>query len=94
MKAYVRLIVTADGSHTAINQALDKTYHSIHGAFQESQRVYIELGLLDAFEKFPDEELHVFEMGFGRKLNALITTDEMPQSTSIKRFIQRLKSSK
>ncbi|QMW01249.1 tRNA (5-methylaminomethyl-2-thiouridine)(34)-methyltransferase MnmD [Spirosoma foliorum] len=76
MKADVRLIVTADGSHTAINQALDKTYHSIHGAYQESQRVYIKLGLLEAFDKFPSEELHIFEMGFGTGLNALLTARE------------------
>lgn len=76
MKADVRLMVTADGSHTAINQTLDKTYHSIHGAYQESQRVYIELGLLEAFEKFPGEELHIFEMGFGTGLNALLTAHE------------------
>ncbi|GAB3951379.1 tRNA (5-methylaminomethyl-2-thiouridine)(34)-methyltransferase MnmD [Spirosoma harenae] len=76
MNADVRLIVTADGSHTAINQILDKTYHSIHGAYQESQRVYIELGLLAAFEKFKDAELHVFEMGFGTGLNALLTAHE------------------
>lgn len=76
MKADVRLMITADGSHTAVNQALNKTYHSIHGAYQESQRVYIELGLLAAFEKFTDRELHVFEMGFGTGLNALLTARE------------------
>ena len=76
MKADVRLVVTADGSHTALNQVLDKTYHSVHGAFQESQRVYIELGLWNALEKFPDETLNVFEMGFGTGLNALLTARE------------------
>ncbi|GAB4032610.1 tRNA (5-methylaminomethyl-2-thiouridine)(34)-methyltransferase MnmC2 [Spirosoma jeollabukense] len=76
MKADVRLMVTADGSHTAVNQALDKTYHSVHGAYQESQRVYIELGLLAAFEKFAHDELRVFEMGFGTGLNALLTARE------------------
>jgi tRNA U34 5-methylaminomethyl-2-thiouridine-forming methyltransferase MnmC len=77
MKADIRLMVTADGSHTAVNKALDKTYHSLHGAYQESQRVYIELALLAAFEKFTDEkELHVFEMGFGTGLNALLTARE------------------
>lgn len=76
MKADVRLVVTADGSHTAVNQILDKTYHSIHGALQESQRVYIELGLWDALEKFPDQTLRVFEMGFGTGLNALLTAIE------------------
>lgn len=76
MKADVRLVITADGSHTAINQVLDKTYHSIHGAYRESQRVYIELGLQATLAKFPDSELHVFEMGFGTGLNALLTACE------------------
>ncbi len=76
MKADIRLMITADGSHTAINQVLDKPYHSIHGAYQESQRVYIELGLLAAFEKFPQTELSIFEMGFGTGLNALMTIRE------------------
>ncbi|GAB3772469.1 tRNA (5-methylaminomethyl-2-thiouridine)(34)-methyltransferase MnmD [Spirosoma horti] len=76
MKADIHLVVTADGSHTAVNEAFDKPYHSIHGAYQESQRVYIELGLLPAFEKFPDSQLHIFEMGFGTGLNALMTARE------------------
>lgn len=76
MKADIRLMVTADGSHTAVNQALDKPYHSIHGAYQESQRVYIELGLLPAFDKFPATDLRIFEMGFGTGLNALLTARE------------------
>lgn len=76
MKADIHLMVTADGSHTAVNEAFDKPYHSIHGAYQESQCVYIELGLLPAFEKFPDSQLHIFEMGFGTGLNALLTARE------------------
>ena len=76
MKADIRLVLTADGSHTAVNPGLDKTYHSIHGAYQESQRVYIELGLLTAFETFTDQTLRVFEMGFGTGLNALLTARE------------------
>ncbi|GAB3892098.1 tRNA (5-methylaminomethyl-2-thiouridine)(34)-methyltransferase MnmC2 [Spirosoma agri] len=76
MKADVQLLITADGSHTAVNQVLNKTYHSIHGAYQESQRVYIELGLFSAFDAFPDGPIHVFEMGFGTGLNALLTARE------------------
>ncbi|SOD89517.1 tRNA (5-methylaminomethyl-2-thiouridine)(34)-methyltransferase MnmD [Spirosoma fluviale] len=76
MKADIRLMITADGSHTAVNQVFGKPYHSIHGAYQESQRVYIELGLLAAFNKFPETDLHVFEMGFGTGLNALLTARE------------------
>jgi tRNA U34 5-methylaminomethyl-2-thiouridine-forming methyltransferase MnmC len=76
MKADVRLLLTADGSHTAVNKEFDKPYHSIHGAYQESQRVYIELGLLAALAKFHEEELRVFEMGFGTGLNTLLTAHE------------------
>ncbi len=76
MKADVRLVVTADGSHTVINEALGKSYHSVYGAYQESQRVYIEIGLLEAFAKFPDEDLYIFEMGFGTGLNAVLTARE------------------
>lgn len=76
MKADVRLMITGDGSHTAVNQALDKTYHSIHGAYQESQRVFIELGLWNAFDTFPNDTLHIFEMGLGTGLNALLTARE------------------
>ncbi|GAB2517541.1 tRNA (5-methylaminomethyl-2-thiouridine)(34)-methyltransferase MnmC2 [Spirosoma aerophilum] len=76
MKADIRLMLTADGTHTAVNKALDKPYHSIHGAYQESQRVYIDVGLRSAFDKFPETDLHVFEMGFGTGLNALLTAQE------------------
>ncbi|GAB3994090.1 tRNA (5-methylaminomethyl-2-thiouridine)(34)-methyltransferase MnmD [Spirosoma daeguense] len=76
MTADVELVVTGDGSHTAVNQALDKTYHSIHGALQESQRVFIELGLHAAFDAFPSDDLYIFEMGFGTGLNALLTANE------------------
>ncbi|MBD2700968.1 tRNA (5-methylaminomethyl-2-thiouridine)(34)-methyltransferase MnmD [Spirosoma sp. BT702] len=76
MTADVQLLITADGSHTAVNQTLDKTYHSIHGALQESKRVFIELGLQAAFEIFPVATLRIFEMGFGTGLNALLTAKE------------------
>ena len=76
MNPTVRVVPTADGSHTVLNEALGKPYHSVHGAIQESKRVYIEVGLLTAFDKFPDDELHVFEMGFGTGLNALLTARE------------------
>lgn len=76
MKDAIHLRVTADGSHTAVNETLDKPYHSIHGAYQESQRVYIELGLRPALQNFPTDTLYIFEMGFGTGLNALLTARE------------------
>ncbi|RYC67415.1 MULTISPECIES: tRNA (5-methylaminomethyl-2-thiouridine)(34)-methyltransferase MnmD [Spirosoma] len=76
MKADVRLMVTADGSHTALSKPFDTTYHSRFGAFQESERVFIELGLQAAFDRFPQDELSILEMGFGTGLNALLTARE------------------
>ena len=76
MNPTIRVVPTADGSHTVLNETLGKPYHSVHGAIQESQRVYIELGLLAAFDQFPDHELRIFEMGFGTGLNALLTARE------------------
>lgn len=72
----MRVVLTADGSHTLVNGDLEKSYHSVYGARQESQRVYVELGLLPAFERFPAGPVELFEMGFGSGLNALLTLRE------------------
>ncbi|WP_128547436.1 tRNA (5-methylaminomethyl-2-thiouridine)(34)-methyltransferase MnmD [Larkinella soli] len=69
-----RIVLTADGSTSVYNAAVDQHYHSIFGALQESQRVFIELGLYPALERFG--EVRVFEMGFGTGLNALLTLSE------------------
>ncbi|WP_224999444.1 tRNA (5-methylaminomethyl-2-thiouridine)(34)-methyltransferase MnmD [Cesiribacter sp. SM1] len=68
-----QLIQTGDGSHSLYNPALDETYHSHHGALQESQYVFIRMGL-DAWRaKQPHaESLSVLEIGFGTGLNALL----------------------
>ncbi|AHM61959.1 hypothetical protein D770_18540 [Flammeovirgaceae bacterium 311] len=68
-----QLIQTGDGSHSLYNQALDETYHSHHGALQESQYVFIRMGL-DAWraEHAAAESLSVLEIGFGTGLNALL----------------------
>ncbi len=67
-----QVVLTADGSHSVYNAELGKHYHSIFGAVQESEWVYIDLGLKPALERFAGE-FHVFEMGFGTGLNALLT---------------------
>lgn len=69
MKHRTEAVVTADGSHTLFLPSLNETYHSIHGAVQESQTVFIEAGLAAVSQ----QQLHVFEMGFGTGLNALLT---------------------
>lgn len=73
-KTESRIVLTADGSSSVYNSEFDQHYHSIFGALQESQRVFVELGLQTAFERFA--EISVFEMGFGTGLNALLTALE------------------
>jgi tRNA U34 5-methylaminomethyl-2-thiouridine-forming methyltransferase MnmC len=65
------IIETGDGSHSLFNKELDETYHSRHGALQESTHVFIRQGL----DRFLDSltEVFVFEVGFGTGLNALLT---------------------
>lgn len=67
-----QLVATADGSHTLFNPAFEAHYHSVHGALQESQHIFIELGLKPALVA-AESPLYVFEMGFGTGLNALLT---------------------
>lgn len=71
-----RIQITADGSHTISIPEWNVTYHSIHGAVQESLHVYIREGLQYQLSKKPDAALSVFEMGFGTGLNALLTLRE------------------
>ncbi len=65
------LIITKDGSHTIELAAPFITYHSINGAIQESQHVFIDAGLKPL--SGTKETICVFEMGFGTGLNALLT---------------------
>jgi tRNA U34 5-methylaminomethyl-2-thiouridine-forming methyltransferase MnmC len=44
----IHLIETSDGSHSLFVPALNETYHSRHGAMQESQWVFIKQGLASA----------------------------------------------
>lgn len=63
--------ITAEGSTTVYSSRFDQYYHSVMGGFQESEVVFINLGLRYAFEHF--KEIHILEMGFGTGLNALLT---------------------
>jgi tRNA U34 5-methylaminomethyl-2-thiouridine-forming methyltransferase MnmC len=63
------LLLTKDGSHTIAIPGMNVTYHSTHGAIQESMHVFIQAGL----KNIPTENIRIFEMGFGTGLNALLT---------------------
>jgi tRNA U34 5-methylaminomethyl-2-thiouridine-forming methyltransferase MnmC len=67
------LTLTKDGSHTISIPEMNVTYHSHHGAIQESQHVFIEAGFRYLQEMNPVQPLRIFEMGFGTGLNALLT---------------------
>jgi tRNA U34 5-methylaminomethyl-2-thiouridine-forming methyltransferase MnmC len=70
-----KIIYTKDGSHTVEIPGLKVTYHSIHGAIQESKHVFIEAGFKSL--ALPNtSRLSIFEMGFGTGLNALLTIIE------------------
>lgn len=63
---------TTDGSHTIAIPELQVTYHSRHGAIQESLHIFIEAGWRK-LQKKPDQSITILEMGFGTGLNALLT---------------------
>lgn len=69
----VKIIVTEDGSHSLYDIDLKETYHSFHGALNESRHVFIEKGLRHWRNKegLPDS-MSIFEVGFGTGLNALL----------------------
>jgi tRNA U34 5-methylaminomethyl-2-thiouridine-forming methyltransferase MnmC len=68
----IEVILTKDGSHTLINTELNETYHSIHGAVQESLHVFIRRGLEVKIAQAL-QEIAILEVGFGTGLNAWLS---------------------
>lgn len=68
----IEIYSNTDGSKTLLNQPLNETYHSRHGAIAESMHVFIEKGLHHEFIK-AKQAIGIFEMGFGTGLNAILT---------------------
>jgi tRNA U34 5-methylaminomethyl-2-thiouridine-forming methyltransferase MnmC len=69
-----QIINTADGSFTVSIPEMNVTYHSTHGAIQESLHVFIQAGLRQMLSG--KSSLSILEMGFGTGLNALLTLME------------------
>src|SRR5690606_26325286 len=65
------IIVTEDGSHSLFVKDMGETFHSKHGAVQESAHVYIKNGIA----LINKETINVLEYGFGTGLNALLTLE-------------------
>lgn len=69
----LQIITTHDGSHSLLNPELNETYHSVHGARQESLHVFIKHGLEYVVEQQQKNQVRILEIGFGTGLNALLT---------------------
>ena len=65
------IIKTADGSDSLYVKDLNEHYHSIHGAVQESEHVFIDAGL--KYISARNKNISVLEIGFGTGLNAYLT---------------------
>lgn len=66
----LQLLTTKDGSPTLKSTKFGVTYHSIHGAIQESEHVFINAG----YRYFADKnQLSILEIGLGTGLNAYMT---------------------
>lgn len=69
--------ITADGSHTLFVPELNEHYHSVNGAIQESNHVFIDAGLTHCVKA----DINIFEVGFGTGLNAFLTLMSAEQSS-------------
>ena len=83
----VKVQITEDGSHTLFSEMVGQTYHSSHGAVQESRHIFIsQLSIINGQQSTDDSQqlmvngqqakvggdLSVLEIGFGTGLNALL----------------------
>jgi len=86
-----KIITTNDGSHSILVPELNEQYHSIHGAIKEAEHVFLKMGL-DEYLPHNGTSLHVFEVGFGTGLNALLsvkwsqTKQQSVEYTSIEKY--------
>lgn len=76
----LEIITTSDGSTSLYNPALNETYHSRHGAVNESRHVFIKEGLLYQMHNaqfiMHNGAINIFEVGLGTGLNCLLTVIE------------------
>lgn len=95
-----RIITTADGSKTIQIEDWNEQYHSIHGAIQEANHVYIKMGLLFYLETYKlsqnnadlshnllEAEISILEIGFGTGLNAFLTLIEAEKQNLKMRYV-------
>jgi len=69
-----KLFETSDGSHSLFSGQYGVSYHSKHGAVQETQHVFINAAL--RLKALTQQDLHILDIGFGTGLNAYMTLFE------------------
>lgn len=62
---------TSDGSHSLFSGQYGVSYHSRHGAIQETQHVFINAAL--RLKALTQQNISILEIGFGTGLNAFMT---------------------
>ena len=72
-----QLVITEDGSHTIYVPELDEHYHSVHGAIQESEHIFIHSG----YDTCSADPMRIFEVGFGTGLNSFLTALKASEGT-------------
>lgn len=71
-----KIQLTEDGSHTLFSEMAGQTYHSAHGAVQESRHIFIsQLFLKSQRSTVNGQQLSILEIGFGTGLNALLAAE-------------------
>ena len=72
-----KIITTSDGSKTIQIEEWNEQYHSIHGAINEANHVFLKHGLFFYAENNSiDASVSILEIGFGTGLNAFLTLVE------------------
>lgn len=87
----LKVITTSDGSHSLLHEALNETYHSVHGAIQESVHVFIKSGFDFLTDNREHDNIKILEVGMGTGLNALLTLQQCIQK-KIKAYYETLEA--
>lgn len=67
------VVITSDDSTSVHSSLFDATYHSRHGAIQESRYVFLNAGLHYYLNYRSLSTVKILEVGYGTGLNALLT---------------------
>lgn len=77
----IEIQLTGDGSHTLYSKRFGQQYHDTNGAINESRHVFLDHGSFNERIRRNDN-VHIFEMGFGTGLNLLLVADALISSGS------------